>query len=130
MPLLTINNITSGYNASRLYFDQFPGLLTITLVDGFLSAALTVFSIYAGISLWKKKPGAVTLAKKYLLAFLGYAVIAAVLPFMAGLPSEANSAMVPGVIRDAVRSLIYVAVWYSYLSKSVRVKATYGSLNA
>jgi ABC-type spermidine/putrescine transport system permease subunit I len=87
------------------------------------------FSIYAGISLWRVKPGAVSLAKKYFLTVLAYAVIAAFLPFLAGLPAAANSAMIPDVAKDTIRLLVYAAVWYSYLNKSVRVKATYGPLN-
>jgi hypothetical protein len=66
-------------------------------------------------------------AKRYLLCFLGYQVIAAVLPFTAGLPSSANEAITAEVVKNVVRGVFYVAIWYSYLNGSKRVKATYES---
>jgi hypothetical protein len=44
---------------------------------------------------------------------------------MAGLPSAANEAMIAQVVKDAFRGIIYFAIWYSYLNKSQRVRATY-----
>ena len=125
-PILSIVFLVTSYNEVNPHFDQFPGLLNITVVDGILTFGMIIFSIYAGISLWQIRPGAVNIAKKYLLAFLGYTVLASLLPFMAGLPSEVNEAMMREVATAAIRSFVYVAVWYSYLNKSKRVKATYG----
>jgi len=71
------------------------------------------------------QPGAVRTAKRYLLWFLAYQGIAIVLPFMAGLPSSADEAMIAQSVKDAFRGFIYVIIWYSYLNKSKRVRATY-----
>jgi hypothetical protein len=124
-PLITLGSLAAGYSESSKYFDQFPGLLVITLVDTLLSLGITAFSVYAGIGLWRIRPGAVQMAKRYLLCLLGYYVFAAVLPFMAGLPSAANEAMIGQVAIDTFRGIIFVAIWYSYLNKSLRVRATY-----
>jgi hypothetical protein len=86
---------------------------------------LIAFSIYAGVGLWSIRPGAVRTAKKYFLFYLGYAVIAAALPFMAGLPSAANEAVIGGAVKGTLGGLVSFAIWYSYLNKSERVKATY-----
>ena len=153
-PLRTAFNLTSGYKQASPYFEMFPGLLIITIIDSVLSIALIGFSIYAGIALWKIRPNAVKIAKKYLLTLLGYSILAAFLPFMVSLPSEANQAMIgvpldeheqiyqditsyfagqyvmelrEEIAKGIFRSIIYVAVWYSYLNKSQRVKATYGA---
>ena len=83
------------------------------------------FSVYAGTGLWSIRPGAVHMAKRYPLHFLGYHAVAAILPFMAGLPSAANEAMIAQGAKDTFRGVIYFAVWYSCLNKSRRVSVTY-----
>jgi hypothetical protein len=124
-PLVTLVSLVGGYSESSKYFNQFPGLLRINVIDAILSVSLMAFSIYAGIGLWTLRPGAVQMAKRYLWFFLGYHAIAAFLPFLAGLPSAANDAMLAEVAKDTFRGVIYFAVWYSYLNKSERVRATY-----
>jgi hypothetical protein len=124
-PLLTFGSLAWGYGAYSKYFHQFPDLLVIGVIDTLLSLGLMIFSVYAGIGLWRIRPGSVRLAKRYLLCFLGYRTFAAILPLMAGLPSAANDAMIAQVATDIVRSVIFFAIWYSYLNKSQRVRATY-----
>jgi hypothetical protein len=126
-PLLTLGSLAVSYSDVSQYFEQIPGLLHLTVIDTLLSVGLMGFSIYAGVGLWSIRPGAVRSAKRYLLCCLWYQAVAAVLPFMAGLPSAASEAMIPEVVKQTVRGVIHVAVWYSYLCKSQRVKATYES---
>lgn len=124
-PLITLGSLVASYSESSQYFDRFPGLLATIVIDTFLCVGLMVFSIYAGVGLWRTRPGAVQTAKRYLLWSLAYYAVAAVLPFMAGLPSQANDAMMAEVVKETVRGVVYFAIWYSYLNKSERVKATY-----
>lgn len=124
-PLRSLYNLVTAYSETLPFFDEFPGLEVLLYLDGGLSIILMILSIRAGIALWTIKPGAVKMAKNYLLIFLGYSVIAIFLPFLAGLPPEANEAMIPEVVKGAFQSLIYFGVWYSYLNVSKRVKATY-----
>ncbi|HEY5590142.1 MAG TPA: DUF2569 family protein [Paludibacter sp.] len=124
-PLRTLYNLITSYNQTSQYFSQFPGLQNLLYIDGFLSIGLMILSIRAGIALWNIKTGAVKIAKNYLLIYLGYAVIAIFLPFTAGLPSEANDAMIPEVAKGAIQSLFYFGIWFWYLNVSKRVAATY-----
>jgi len=124
-PLRTLYTLTTSYSETSQYFDQFPGLAVIFYIDCILSSVLTFLSIRAGIALWDIKPGAVNIAKQYLLFFLGYAVIASFLPFLAGLPSAINDAMIPEVAKSALQSIFFFGIWFSYLNVSKRVKATY-----
>ena len=124
-PLRSLYNFIVGYNETAALFDLFPGIRNIFYIDGFLSAILMILSIRAGIALWTIKPGAVNIAKTYLWIFLGYSVIAIFLPFVAGLPSEANSVMISEVIKATLQSLAFFGIWYSYLNTSKRVKTTY-----
>jgi len=124
-PSITIGSLVTAYSQTSIYFDQFPGLFVIIVIDTLLSVILTAYGIYAGVRLWRIQPNAVQTAKRYLLCFLGYQVIASILPFTAGLPSAANDAMTAEVAKDTVRGIIYVSIWYSYLNKSQRVRVTY-----
>lgn len=124
-PLLTLSSFAKAYQASAQYFSQFPGLVVITVIDALLALAVLIFGVIAGADLWNVKAGAVQSARRYLMFVLGYHVISAVLPFMAGLSSAANEAMVAPAVTAAIKGMVYVAVWYSYLNVSQRVKATY-----
>ena len=126
-PLSTLGSLAEEYLESSKYFDQFPGLLVITVIYTILSLGIVAFSIYAGVGLWSIRPGAVQMAKRFLLCLLGYHAIAAILPFTAGLPSTATQAMIETGATHLSRGVIYFAVWYSYLNKSKRVIATYHS---
>jgi uncharacterized protein DUF2569 len=126
-PLLTIGSLATTYRSSLEYFVQFPGLLVVTVIDTIFSLGLMAFGFYAGIGLWSIRPGAVKMARRFLLCTLGYQAIAAILPFMAGLPPETTAEMTGQIARDVLRSVIYFAIWYSYLDRSRRVAATYHS---
>ena len=85
---------------------------------------VNAFSIYAGVELWKRRPGAVAIAKAFLIVnvifqlWLGYRI--SLLPDFQPI----------GYVRILFSTGIFFAVWYSYLTWSKRVEATYsGSRN-
>jgi hypothetical protein len=124
-PIFSLGSLVTSYSESSPYFNGFPGLRVASVIDVSLSVGLMGFSIYAGVGLWRLRASAVQTAKRYLWCFLGYQAIAAVLPFMAGLPSAANDAIMTQVAKDTIRAGVYFAIWYSYLNKSQRVRVTY-----
>jgi hypothetical protein len=124
-PLTSLFALGTGFAETAPAFAMFPGLRIIMVIDLVLSLGVVAFSIYAGIGLWTIRPGAVRTAKAYLITFLLYHGIASVLPFLAGLPPEANEAMMKEVFKSVFRALIFFGVWFSYLNVSKRVKATY-----
>ena len=95
------------------------------MIDAILSVGIICFSIYAGMSLWRIRPKGVSIAKVFLLTFAAYAVVANILPFLAGLPANANEAMTAQAFIGVLRSAIIVVIWYLYLVKSKRVRATF-----
>ena len=126
-PLAMILSLFSVANASKPLFDQYPGLLTLVTVSGICRLAVAVFSMYAGIALWRVAPGAVDIARKYLMAVVLYTVFAFFLPAIVGLPQDmaqeiAGSSSIAGML-----TILYAVVWYTYLLRSKRVKATYQS---
>ncbi len=126
-PIATVVTLATGIKQALPIMVEFPGLRNLMIIDSVLSVLLMAFSIYAGTGLWNVRPGAVRTAKTYLLTFLAYQALASFLPFTAGLPKEANAAMMKQVTSDAIRSMIFFGVWFSFLSVSKRVKATYES---
>lgn len=112
VPLGTIFSLLSN-------FGRFPEAWGLARIHFWLVIGLTVFSIYAGLGLWMVRPGAVSIAKKYLMAALAYSILGLVM----GLSLRHDIRI---VLWTAIGSWLYVAVWYLYLNKSRRVKATYG----
>lgn len=120
--LLSLFSVAS---ASRPLFDKFPGLLTLIAVSGVCRLAVAVFSVYAGLAMWRVVPGAVDTARKYLMSVVLYTVFAFFLPVMVGLPQDlaqeiAGSSFIAGML-----TISYAFLWYLYLSRSKRVRATY-----
>jgi hypothetical protein len=122
--LLTIFLVTS---ATKPYFGEHPELLRLCLASGICRLALAVFSVYAGMALWKVVPGAVSIAKKYLMAVVLYSVVASLLPVIAGVPQESYQEFAGQTLFNSLLTMSYAIAWYLYLQRSKRVKATYVS---
>ena len=112
-------------NATKPYFGQHPGIFRLILIGGICSTCLIVFSIYAGLSLWRIVPNAVTTAKRYLISAFLYSLFSIFLPAMVGIsegsfPDVAQTSSINNFV-----VMFYLSLWYLYLMRSKRVKATY-----
>ena len=126
-PAVTIYAIASAYGVVSWDFDFYRGLLVVFVIDTVVSLGLMAFSIYAGIALWKIRPGAVRLAAILLRLFFLYSIVGVFLAFVAGGPSGTRQAMGEAAMMGFFRTAISVGIWYQYLKKSKRVKATFGT---
>jgi Protein of unknown function (DUF2569) len=124
-PVLVVIGIVRGFLADSPYFDTFPRLRAVFFIDAALRAALTAFGIYAGVRLGTVRRGAVRITKTYFMCAVGYLIVGALLPFTAGLPSAAYPALAQTAAQQTIPALISVGIWYAYLCRSKRVKATY-----
>jgi hypothetical protein len=99
-------------------------------VDSFLSleilglVGMCVFGIIAGIQLWRLRPGAVGVAKAYLLTALVWSILKAFLAF-GMLEGQFQDAVGAQEIKGVVGTLIPFVIWFSYFNVSKRVKATF-----
>ena len=126
-PSAVIFNLFTAADAAKPYFAEDPGLLRLVLANGVAGIALSVFSLYAGISLWKRLPGAPAVARKYLLTVLAYSVLAPFLPYLFGPTKLGGSRESFALISiNSLFTILYVGAWYLYLDRSRRVRATYG----
>ena len=124
-PIVALISLMRGYEDVSKSFEQYPGLMVVTWIDTLASSLLIAYSIFAGVCLLAVRPGAVQVSKFFLVANLFYSVLAAIIPFLAGLPPTANGAMLAEGIKNIIRALIYFFIWNSYLKQSKRVQATY-----
>ena len=124
-PLMTLYSLVTSFAELEPQFVTYPGFKTLFYVDTVLSTILMIFSIRAGVSLWKVLPGAVTRAKNYLYLYASYIAVSSIIPFVVGLPSMFTEAMTPIVLTNIIRSVIFFSVWLAYLNKSKRVKETF-----
>jgi hypothetical protein len=86
-----------------------------------------LFSIVAGMRLWLVKPDAVSFTKRFLLTYLGANIgyfVFWVFWIVIVRPSGAVSFAEMGW-SHVVGPILFVALWYSYLERSKRVRATY-----
>lgn len=124
-PFAMLFNLISVTQLTKPHFDKFPQLLHLMVIGGGFSLALMVFSVYAGISLWKVLPNAVYVAKKYLIAVFFYSLFSIFLPSLVGLPEKAQQEFSANTAFNSLITILYVTGWYLYLKRSRRVKATY-----
>jgi len=124
-PFSAFMTLIAVTNAAKPYFDQYPALFRLVLIGGVCSTFLIVFSIYAGLSLWRVVPNAVTTAKRYFISAFLYALLSMFLPVMVGVSEKSVPEFSQGASLNNVIVIVYLAIWYLYLMRSKRVKATY-----
>lgn len=124
-PILVAIGIARDYRVESPYFERFPRLRVVLLIDIALRVALTAYGMWVGIRLATASPRAVQAAKRYFLVAVGYLIVAALLPFAADLPPDAHPAIAMAVARQTIPALLGIGLWYAYLVRSKRVRATY-----
>lgn len=129
-PLTTLGFTAYGVLSLLPMLGDLPAIVTVvTVLDSALSLSLMGFSLYAGISLWSLRPGAVRIAKAFLIAGAIYTVVSPLLWLLPGVPRDTSVSTLEGLL-DSWRGLLYFAIWLNYLRMSKRVKATYGDASA
>jgi hypothetical protein len=106
--------------ASTLANSTFSSASWLSLVFLAIRLLVTSIGVAAGIALWRRRPGAVWLAKLSLVLF---AVEAAVrLSTRVGLSEAPPGTRLP----RAILLIVHNAAWFFYLEKSRRVRKAYG----
>jgi hypothetical protein len=95
------------------------------VVQGALAIGLAVFSMYAGLSLWKIAPKAIRTAQYYLMTEAAFSFLPFFLPALLGVSDDFRSDVVVFDLLNAVAATAYASIWYAYLSRSRRVTNTY-----
>ena len=131
VPLLALWNLVSewavvAHIAEGPYADYLSTIRLIVVLNEMVAIPLAAFGVYAGIALWSVKPNAVRIAKIGLVASLAYNLLwPLVLEAVSDLPREIHNAMISELANGARNALISFAIWFTYLYRSKRVRATY-----
>jgi hypothetical protein len=125
-PLGGLISITAVIDTPKSYFDQDPALFTFILIGGICNICLFVYSMYVGVSLWKVAPNAVTSAKRYLLVLFHYSFLSIFLPQLVGLSEKIQTEIYAMYSLSRLVAMAEAFLWYLYIRKSKRVRATYG----
>lgn len=120
-PLSALVGIIIEWNVTKHYFGVIPNLENAVMLKIFATIVLSIFSIYSGIQLWTVKVNAVSKAKKFLFVSLAFGLIVpSVFIAMVSLPN-----LISDAIKIAFGSIVHFAVWFLYLQRSKRIKATF-----
>jgi hypothetical protein len=125
-PLTGLTSLMAVSEALKPYFDQDPALFKLVLISGICNICLLVYSMYAGVSLWRLAPNAVLSAKRYLVVLFQYSFFSIFLPQLVGLSEKTQTEIYKTSPLFNLIVMLEACLWYLYLRKSKRVKATYG----
>jgi uncharacterized membrane protein len=126
-PTAVLVNLFMVSEVARPYFGQQPGLFHLIMVNGIIGIALAVFSLYAGVSLFRRLPGAPQTARRYFAAISVYAVVSPFLPFILHSEQLSNRETLYINSLNSFFTLIYAGAWRLYLKRSRRVRGTFGT---
>jgi hypothetical protein len=96
---------------------SFATMMRLAVV-GSIYLGLTIFSIWAGVWLWLEDSRAVSFTKAYLVSSAAVVIVLYMVLAFKGINVNLPRVIFPRVL--------YSVVWYSYLSLSNRVRATFG----
>jgi hypothetical protein len=125
-PMTGFISLIAVSDTLKPYFDKDPALFKLVLIEGLCNICLLVYSMYAGLSLWKVAPNAVTSAKKYLIVLFHYSFFSIFLPQLVGLSEKTQTEIYKTSPLFNLIVMFEAFMWYLYLRKSKRVRATYG----
>lgn len=127
LPLVSIGRFSMEWTEASPSFEAFPIIRTAFLIDGLMSVGIVGFAVYAGARLWGRARGAVKLAKSSLVLQLVYAFAAGFIPMvlLSDLGPAVRDAMTQEWTKGITRTLVSFAIWFTYLSRSQRVKQTF-----
>jgi hypothetical protein len=130
-PLKNILGYASSYRTmiAKSYYTV-PGIHTFFMLNLCLLTIVIVFSVYAGIMLFKVRPSSVKIAKVFLLFESICSILFSMFPCLAGVPQELANSMMIVLLKNTAATLVWNAVWYIYINKSRRVATTYGNASA
>lgn len=125
-PMTGLTSLLAVSDTLKPYFDKDPALFKLVLISGICNICLLVYSMYAGVSLWRIVPNAVVTAKRYLVVLFHYSFFSIFLPQLVGLSEKTQTEFYKDNPIFNLLVMFEAFMWYLYMRKSKRVKATYG----
>ncbi|MFI5330514.1 MAG: DUF2569 family protein [Desulfobaccales bacterium] len=130
--LYQINCVLDLFNSPRnkILLFMFKALLAYNVLTIATMLFLAIFSFYAGLRLWHVKSRAIKTAKVFLVTqLLLILVITLIRPVMTA-TMDTGGQVFSAILISLIPSLFQFGLWYLYLTKSSRVRNTYGAAAA
>lgn len=124
-PATMLLNLFIMSDIAKSLFGTNKNLFYMIFINGIFTTGLMVFSIYAGLSLWRLTINAVMTAKRYLKSIFIYSAITILLPYIFGVSEIHYKKFGGNNWLNSIITMCYAMIWYIYLIKSKRVKWTY-----
>ena len=119
--------IVASYAEAVFISKRYPSYWAIEIFgDALVLAVNVVYSLYAGVRLWRVRNNAVSSAKNFLILAGVVAVANMLLLLFAGFPEEVLSTIMAASLPQLGPTLAIIVLWYRYLNRSKRVRATFG----
>ncbi len=125
-PITGLVSLMTVTDILKPHFDEDPSLFKLVLITGICNICLLVYSMYAGVSLWRIATNAVRNAKRYFIALFHYSFFSIFFPQLVGLSEKTLTDVYKTSPLLNLMVMFEAFLWYLYLRKSKRVKATYG----
>ena len=90
-----------------------------------LSLPMVAYCSYAAFRLWRKDGAAVHVTTRYLVAYLAYSAVLAVVSFAVPVTHPQVSVLMGDLRFQGLGGVFYSLLWTKYLKESVRVANTY-----
>jgi len=122
-PAATLTESLYWLSVTTIYARMVFGFAVTLYISIVIHALVSLLGVIAGLFLLAVKPYAIKLAKAYFIALVIYYILSAGLLSLSSGIAAGRVAVI--LWRWQIWSFVFVVVWYSYLKKSKRVKATY-----
>ncbi len=125
--LYQLNCVLDLFNSTRnkILLLMFKAILAYSILTVATMLFLAIFSFYTGLRLWNLKPGAVKIAKAFLITqLLLILTITIIRPFITSTLNTGGQ-IFTAILISLIPSLFQFCLWYLYLTKSSRVHNTY-----
>ena len=123
--LLLSWNLLGDDDVARYLARNYPRANFLMKLEIIIWIGINGFGFYIGIMLWRLRPGAVSIVKRYLQTCLGLGFLAIFVPLVYGVPSRVREALMHDAAHDFGRILLSFAIWFKYFKVSKRIKATF-----
>lgn len=125
-PALHILSMLKEISDSNKVSVFIPEIETAVKIELAFTIIIVALSIYAGVSLWMRRPNAVWKARIYLI-LLPILTIASLMATYSVLPLMLQNAFLKESTVPLIRTVLYSVIWLIYLSSSRRVAETYAT---